>query len=178
MVGNSRTPSFPSSVHIPSLSSHKLLSSTDEVFKEMQDVGEDNSVPSLHPFFGNIDLPPSSYHDCLVELWYEEEDPEGIETLLKVVPSAYHQYWHVFPKVKAKKPPPHHACNHHIELEGSLCPLKEAFTTAPILSNFNSSPPTIVETNAYHYALGAALNQVYDSGKHPIAFDSRKHIPE
>ncbi|MBW0491113.1 hypothetical protein O181_030828 [Austropuccinia psidii MF-1] len=45
LVGDSITPSFPSSVHIASLKSHQsLLSSRDEVFKEMQDVGEDNSV--------------------------------------------------------------------------------------------------------------------------------------
>ncbi|MBW0480998.1 hypothetical protein O181_020713 [Austropuccinia psidii MF-1] len=45
LVGDSRTPSFPSSKHIPSLNSHpSLLSSRDEVLKEIQDVGEDNSV--------------------------------------------------------------------------------------------------------------------------------------
>ncbi|MBW0472022.1 hypothetical protein O181_011737 [Austropuccinia psidii MF-1] len=48
LIGDSRTPSFPSSVHIPSLNSHKSwLSSRDEVFKEMQDFGEDNYVSSL-----------------------------------------------------------------------------------------------------------------------------------
>ncbi|MBW0565985.1 hypothetical protein O181_105700 [Austropuccinia psidii MF-1] len=56
--------------------------------------------------------------------------------------------------------------------------LKEAFTTAPILSHFNPSLPTIVETNASDHALAAVLSQVYDSGKHPIAFNSRKLIPE
>ncbi|MBW0524877.1 hypothetical protein O181_064592 [Austropuccinia psidii MF-1] len=72
LVGDSRTPSFPSSVHIPSLNSHlSLLSSRDEVLKEIQDVGEDNSLSSLHLFFGNMDLPPSSYHDSLEELWDE-----------------------------------------------------------------------------------------------------------
>ncbi|MBW0578458.1 hypothetical protein O181_118173 [Austropuccinia psidii MF-1] len=55
--------------------------------------------------------------------------------------------------------------------------LQEAFTTAPILSHFNPSLPTIVETNASYYALGALLSQVSDSGKHPIAFDSRKLLP-
>ncbi|MBW0510844.1 hypothetical protein O181_050559 [Austropuccinia psidii MF-1] len=61
LVSDSRTPSFPSSVHIPSLNSHQsLLSSRDGVFKEIQDFGEDNSVFSLHLFFGNMDLPPSS----------------------------------------------------------------------------------------------------------------------
>ncbi|MBW0515183.1 hypothetical protein O181_054898 [Austropuccinia psidii MF-1] len=50
--------------------------------------------------------------------------------------------------------------------------LKEAFTTSPILSHFNPSPPIIVETDASDYALGASL------GKHPIAFDSHKFLPE
>ncbi|MBW0524799.1 hypothetical protein O181_064514 [Austropuccinia psidii MF-1] len=55
--------------------------------------------------------------------------------------------------------------------------LKEAFTTAPILSHFNPSLPNIVETDASDYALGALLSQVNDSGKHPIAFDSCKLLP-
>ncbi|MBW0586170.1 hypothetical protein O181_125885 [Austropuccinia psidii MF-1] len=41
----------------------------------------------------------------------------------------------------------------------------------------NPSLPTIVETNASDYALGAILSQFSDSGKHLIAFDSRKLIP-
>ncbi|MBW0562148.1 hypothetical protein O181_101863 [Austropuccinia psidii MF-1] len=95
----------------------------DGVFKEIQDVGEDNSVSSLHLFFGNMDLPPSSYHDSLEELWDEEEEPEEIEKVMKVVPSVYHQYLGVFSKVKAEKLPPHRACDNHIELEGSLPPV-------------------------------------------------------
>ncbi|MBW0575223.1 hypothetical protein O181_114938 [Austropuccinia psidii MF-1] len=55
--------------------------------------------------------------------------------------------------------------------------LKEEFTTAPILSHFNPSLPTIVETYASDYAFGAVLSQVNDSGKHPIAFDSHKRLP-
>ncbi|MBW0558661.1 hypothetical protein O181_098376 [Austropuccinia psidii MF-1] len=55
--------------------------------------------------------------------------------------------------------------------------LKEAFTTTPILSHFNPSLPTIVETDASAYAFGSVLSQVNDSGKHPIAFDSRKLLP-
>ncbi|MBW0537753.1 hypothetical protein O181_077468 [Austropuccinia psidii MF-1] len=92
LVGHSRTPSFTSPVHITSLNSHQsLLSSIDKVFKEIEDFGEDNSVSSLHFFFGNMDLPPSSYHDALEELWDEEEEPEEIETVMKAVPSVYHQ---------------------------------------------------------------------------------------
>ncbi|MBW0468649.1 hypothetical protein O181_008364 [Austropuccinia psidii MF-1] len=124
LVGDSRTPSFPSSVHIPSLNSHTpLLSSRDEVFKDIKDVGEDNSVSSVHLFFGNMDLPPSPYHDSLEELWDEEEEQEEVETVIKVVLSAYHQYLDVFSKVKAEKLPPHCACDNHIELEGSLPPV-------------------------------------------------------
>ncbi|MBW0504765.1 hypothetical protein O181_044480 [Austropuccinia psidii MF-1] len=55
--------------------------------------------------------------------------------------------------------------------------LKEAFTTAPILSHFNPSLPTIVETDASDYALGAIMSQVNESGKHPIAYDSCKLLP-
>ncbi|MBW0560178.1 hypothetical protein O181_099893 [Austropuccinia psidii MF-1] len=55
--------------------------------------------------------------------------------------------------------------------------LKEEFTTSPILSHFNPSLPTIVETDASDYALCAVLSQVNDPGKHPIAFNSCKLLP-
>ncbi|MBW0494565.1 hypothetical protein O181_034280 [Austropuccinia psidii MF-1] len=42
--------------------------------------------------------------------------------MFKVGPSVYHQYLDVFSKVKAEKPLPYRACDHHIELEGSLPP--------------------------------------------------------
>ncbi|MBW0528447.1 hypothetical protein O181_068162 [Austropuccinia psidii MF-1] len=41
---------------------------------------------------------------------------------MKVFPSSHHHYLDVLSKVKAEKIPPHHACNHHIELEKSLPP--------------------------------------------------------
>ncbi|MBW0471167.1 hypothetical protein O181_010882 [Austropuccinia psidii MF-1] len=97
-----------------------LLSSRDEVFKEIQDVGEDNPLSSLHLFFGNMDLPPLSFNDSPEELWDEEEEPEELEIVMKVVPSAYNQYLDVFSKVKAEKLPPHCTCDHHIKLERSL----------------------------------------------------------
>ncbi|MBW0485949.1 hypothetical protein O181_025664 [Austropuccinia psidii MF-1] len=75
-----------------------------------------------------MDLPPSSYHDSLEELWDEEEEPEEVETMMKVVPSAYNKYLVVFSKVKAEKPPPRHACDHHIELEGSLPPVRVIYS--------------------------------------------------
>ncbi|MBW0476430.1 hypothetical protein O181_016145 [Austropuccinia psidii MF-1] len=129
-----------------------------------------------------MDLPALSFHASLEEQWDEEEEPEEIETVLKVVPPAYHQYLDVFSKVKAEKLPPHRTWDHHIELEGLLPPealslfqiLKEAFTTAPILSHFNPSLTTILETDASEYAFSAVLSQVNDSGKHPIVFDSNK----
>ncbi|MBW0512610.1 hypothetical protein O181_052325 [Austropuccinia psidii MF-1] len=166
LVGDSRTPSLPSSVHIPSLNSHQsLLSSRDEVFKEIQDAGEYNSVSSLHLSFGNMDLPPSSYPYSLEELWDEEEEPEEIEALMRVAPSAYHQYLDVFSKVKAEEIPPHHTCDHHIELEGSLPPV-------------SPSLPTILEPDASDYAFGAVLSQVSGLGKHPIAFYSHNSLSE
>ncbi|MBW0588204.1 hypothetical protein O181_127919 [Austropuccinia psidii MF-1] len=50
--------------------------------------------------------------------------------MLKVVTSAYHQYLDVFSKVKAEKLPPHHACDRHIELEGSLPPVGVIYSLA------------------------------------------------
>ncbi|MBW0480795.1 hypothetical protein O181_020510 [Austropuccinia psidii MF-1] len=110
LVGDYQKPSFPSSVHIPPLNSHpSLLSSRHEGFKKIQDVGEDNSVSSLHLFFGNMDLPPSSYHDSLEELWDAEKEPEEVQTVMKVLPSVYHQYLDVFSNMKSEKLPPKHA---------------------------------------------------------------------
>ncbi|MBW0482105.1 hypothetical protein O181_021820 [Austropuccinia psidii MF-1] len=70
-----------------------------------------------------MDLAPSSYHDSLEELWDEEEETEELQTVMKVVPSVYHQELDVFSKVKAEKLHPHHACDNHIKLEGSLPPV-------------------------------------------------------
>ncbi|MBW0562117.1 hypothetical protein O181_101832 [Austropuccinia psidii MF-1] len=70
-----------------------------------------------------MDLPPSSYHDSLEELWDKEEKSEEIETVMKGAPSAYHQYLDVFSKVKEEKLPLHCACDHHIQLEGPLPPV-------------------------------------------------------
>ncbi|MBW0522688.1 hypothetical protein O181_062403, partial [Austropuccinia psidii MF-1] len=53
----------------------------------------------------------------------------------------------------------------------------KAFTTSPILSNFDPSLPPIVETDASDYALGSLLSQFLDSGKHPISFVSLKLLP-
>ncbi|MBW0495814.1 hypothetical protein O181_035529 [Austropuccinia psidii MF-1] len=123
-----------------------------------------------------MDLPPLSFHASLEEQWDDEKEPEEIETMLKVVPPAYHHYLDVFFKLKAEKLPPYCSCDNHFKLEGLLPPfqlLKESFTTAPILSHFDTSLSTIVETDASGYALGFVLSQVNDSGKHPIAFGSR-----
>ncbi|MBW0505033.1 hypothetical protein O181_044748 [Austropuccinia psidii MF-1] len=59
LVGELKTPSIPSSVHILSITpSHSLLKSRDEVFKEIKDVGEITAISSLHLFHGDMDLPP------------------------------------------------------------------------------------------------------------------------
>ncbi|MBW0477984.1 hypothetical protein O181_017699 [Austropuccinia psidii MF-1] len=126
-----------------------------------------------------MDLPSSSYHDSLEELRDEEEDPEEVKTVLNVVPSVYHQYLDVLSKVKAENIPPHHSCDHHIELEGSLPPVGSVSSTQRGFHHrSNPSLPTIVETNASTYALVAVLSQVSDLGKHPIVFNSCKLILE
>ncbi|MBW0468022.1 hypothetical protein O181_007737 [Austropuccinia psidii MF-1] len=89
LFGEPKTPSLPSSVYIPSIMpSLSSVISRDEVFKEMKDVGEDSPIPSLHIFQGDMDLSPLSFHASLEEKWEEKEEPEEIETLLKVVPPA------------------------------------------------------------------------------------------
>ncbi|MBW0591513.1 hypothetical protein O181_131228 [Austropuccinia psidii MF-1] len=80
-----------------------------------------------------MDLPALTFHASLKEQWDEEEDPEEIETVLKVVPPAYHHYLDVFSKVKAEKIPPHRACDYHIELEGLLPLPSSSSTGAPVL---------------------------------------------
>ncbi|MBW0477215.1 hypothetical protein O181_016930 [Austropuccinia psidii MF-1] len=186
LVGELKTPSLPSSIHIPFIMpSQSLLLSRDEVFKEIKYLGEDVAISSLHLFQGDMDLSPLSFNASLEEQWVGEEEPEGIETVLKVVPPAYHQYLNLFSKVKGEKLPAHRACDHHIELEGLLPQealsqvqiLKEAFTTAPILSHFNPFLPTVVETDASDYSLGAVMSQVNDSGKNTIEFDYCKLLP-
>ncbi|MBW0494168.1 hypothetical protein O181_033883 [Austropuccinia psidii MF-1] len=80
-----------------------------------------------------MELPPSSYHDSLEDLWEEEEGPEEIETVIKAVPSDYHRYLDVFSQVQEYKIPPHCACDHNIELEGSLPPPSSSSTGVPVL---------------------------------------------
>ncbi|MBW0550556.1 hypothetical protein O181_090271 [Austropuccinia psidii MF-1] len=48
------------------------------------------------------------------------------------------------------------------EALGQFHQLKEEFTISPILSHFYPSLPTIVETDASSYALGAVLSQISD----------------
>ncbi|MBW0473260.1 hypothetical protein O181_012975 [Austropuccinia psidii MF-1] len=151
-------------------------------FKEIKDLGEDDAISSLHLFQGDMNLNPLSFHTSLEEQWDDKEEPEKIEAVLKPVPPAYHQYLDVLSKVKLEKLPPHHACDHHIKLEGLLPPealiqfqtLKEEITTACIISHLNPSLPSIVKTNASDYSLGSLPSQVNDSGKHPIGFYSLK----
>ncbi|MBW0551792.1 hypothetical protein O181_091507 [Austropuccinia psidii MF-1] len=70
-----------------------------------------------------MDLPPLFFHTSLEEKWDEEEEPEEIETVIKGVPSSDKKHLVVYFKVKDDKIPPHCACDHHTELEGSLPPV-------------------------------------------------------
>ncbi|MBW0541590.1 hypothetical protein O181_081305 [Austropuccinia psidii MF-1] len=182
---------YPSTSFSNEFSSAKSCGAlVDEVFKEIQDVGEDNSVSSLHLFFGNMDLPPSSYHDSLEELWTKQTFSKTLNwpppRKLKALQSflGFANFYRHFIKNYSKKI----SSITSFLNKDSRFPLneaalrkfhqiKEAFTIAAILSHFDPSLPTIVETDASDYALGALLSQISDSGKHPIAFDSHKLLP-
>ena len=56
--------------------------------------------------------------------------------------------------------------------------LKRAFTTGPILTHYDETRPTKLETDASEFALGAALSQLCEDERwHPVAFHSRKFAP-
>jgi len=56
--------------------------------------------------------------------------------------------------------------------------LKVMFTTGPILTQFDDSRPTKLETDASDFALGAVLSQLCEDEQwHPVAFHSRKFSP-
>jgi hypothetical protein len=64
------------------------------------------------------------------------------------------------------------ACQHAFDQ------LKTRFCEAPILVHFLSDRPTVLETDASDYALGAVLSQECDDDRlHPVAFHSRKFKP-
>ncbi|MBW0546783.1 hypothetical protein O181_086498 [Austropuccinia psidii MF-1] len=99
-------------------SSKKAHHKKSEILKELKDFGEDVAISSLNLFQGDMNLPLLSFHASLEEKWDEEEEPEEIKTVFKVVPPTYHPYLDLFPKVKSEKLPPHHSCDHYIELRG------------------------------------------------------------
>ncbi|MBW0468138.1 hypothetical protein O181_007853 [Austropuccinia psidii MF-1] len=167
LVGELKTPSLPSSIHIPSIISAKsLLPSRDEVFKEINEVEEDVAISSLHLFQGDMDLPTLSFHASLEEKWDEEEEPEEIETVLKVLPPAYHKYLDVFSKVKAEKPPPHRACDHHIKLEGLLCPVGIIYSLS---KNGSETLWADISENVDRVSLGQApLQQEHLKNRYPV----------
>ena len=56
--------------------------------------------------------------------------------------------------------------------------LKEAFTTAPVLTHWIPDRPIVIETDASDYALAAILSIVAEDGElHPVAFHSRSFSP-
>jgi len=64
------------------------------------------------------------------------------------------------------------ACQHAFDK------LKEMFTTGPIVTHYDDTRPTKLETNASDFALGAVLSQLCEDEKwHPVAFHSRKLSP-
>ncbi|MBW0529954.1 hypothetical protein O181_069669 [Austropuccinia psidii MF-1] len=78
LVGELKTPSLPSSDHIPSaIPSQPFFKSNDEVPKEIKDVEEDFSISSLHFFQGDMELPPLYFHASLEEQWDEERKSQN-----------------------------------------------------------------------------------------------------
>ena len=51
--------------------------------------------------------------------------------------------------------------------------LKKALTTAPVLTHFDPSLPTIIAVDASLIGLGATLCQVHPDGEHPVCYISR-----
>ncbi|MBW0480014.1 hypothetical protein O181_019729 [Austropuccinia psidii MF-1] len=129
LVCKLKTHSLPSPVCIPPIiPSPSLLPSRDDIFTEINNFGGIFAISLLHLPQDNMDLPALSFHASLEEQCDEKKEPEEIESVLNVVPPVYHQYFDLFYKVKAEKSPPHHSCDHHIELEGSLPPFGVIFS--------------------------------------------------
>jgi DNA-binding transcriptional regulator LsrR (DeoR family) len=60
----------------------------------------------------------------------------------------------------------------------ALATLKHLFTVAPILVHFHPEKPTVVETDASDFTLGAVLSQIQETKRlHPVAYHSRKFKP-
>ena len=57
--------------------------------------------------------------------------------------------------------------------------LKLAFTTAPVLTDFDPANPKVIETDGSDYAIAAILLQITPSNNdlHPFAFHLRTMVP-
>lgn len=62
------------------------------------------------------------------------------------------------------------------EAQEAFNTLKEAFTSAPVLSQFNHTRETTLDTDASNFALGSVINQLQpdDNEWHPVFFRSRQ----
>ncbi|MBW0503361.1 hypothetical protein O181_043076 [Austropuccinia psidii MF-1] len=114
-----------------------------------------------------MDLPPLYLRAFLEEQWDEEEVPEEIETVLKIVPASYHHYLDVFSKVKAEKLTPHHTCDNHIELEGLLPPV------GVIYSLSNQESETLQAYNSNNVEKGFISPSSSSTGA-PVIFVKKK----
>lgn len=64
------------------------------------------------------------------------------------------------------------------EANAAFLLLKKAFTTAPVLMNFDQEAPMIIETDALDYVSAGVRSQPDDEGiQHPVAFFSKQHSP-
>jgi len=60
------------------------------------------------------------------------------------------------------------------EAQNTFEMLKRWFTTAPILRHFDPALPTVMETDASDFAIGAVLSQQVEGRLHPVAFHSQQ----
>ena len=68
--------------------------------------------------------------------------------------------------------------NWNVEADAPFTEVKNRFTTAPILADFDPAKEVIIETDASDFAIGAKPSQ-WDEERclHPVAFHSRKFQP-
>ena len=65
------------------------------------------------------------------------------------------------------------AWNFNGDCQEAFQKLKDAFTTAPILSHWDPEAQAVMETNALDYAISTILSMVHSNGEvHPVAFYS------
>ncbi|MBW0529137.1 hypothetical protein O181_068852 [Austropuccinia psidii MF-1] len=157
----------------------RKLSDNNVIYKASKCVFHASSVQYLVYVFSSDGLKMDSSKVEKILNWPQPKNTKALQSFL-----GFTNFYHYFITNQSKKITALTSIlredSPFIFNEESLCKfqiLKEAFTTAPILSHFNPSLAAILEIDALDYAIGAVLSHFNDSGKHLIAFDSCKLPP-